>query len=152
MRSPEPAIRQPSHDGSRREVSFPRGLHGFSKVTRYWLLGRPEEAPFRWLEMVEDSARSFLVVAPEAVIGRYEPSITREDAAFLGISELGEALVLAVVGTSSDGPATMNLKSPIVINVRTWIGQQIIPCNVSAFTSRYPLRGAVGCPSPLSTA
>jgi flagellar assembly factor FliW len=139
MRNPEHAAQQPMLPALRQGVNFPRGLLGFAGVTNYTLVAHPEEHPFQWLEMVEDAARSFLVVAPEEVIGWYEPVITREDAAFLGIEDLREALVLAVVASPAGGQATMNLKSPIVINPRTWIGRQIILSNVSALTFYYPL-------------
>lgn len=150
MPNPKQAAQRLSRDVSRQVVRFPRGLLGFAGVTKFRLIAHPGEYPFQWLEMVEEPARSFLVVVPELVIGQYKPAITREDAAGLGIGDLGEALVLAVVVSPAGRPATMNLKSPIVINVRTWVGQQIIPSNVSAFTSRYPLEDAGACPAALS--
>lgn len=128
-----------SAEASTRLIEFPAGLFGFDAVTQCVLVSRPEEAPFRWLELAGSHDQSFLVVDPGQVIGAYRPVLRREDWAFLGIENLEEALVLAVVTTGQGAKATLNLKSPIVINPQRSIGKQIIPRNVSAFTSQYPL-------------
>jgi len=37
------------------------------------------------------------------------------------------------------GQATINLKGPIVINRRTWIGKQVIPVNAAQYPTQHPL-------------
>ena len=47
-------------------VRLPFGLLGFEKFQEFVLLGRPEEAPFLWLQVKGDQKLAFLVVAPQA--------------------------------------------------------------------------------------
>jgi flagellar assembly factor FliW len=56
----------------------------------------------------------------------------------LELTEPADAMVLSIV-TSGQGPATINLKVPIVINRHSLIGKQIIPKNANRFDLRYPM-------------
>lgn len=119
-------------------VQIPLGLFGFEKVKNYRLLGRPQEAPFFWLEREDDRNLAFLVVSPFEVEAAYQPEIHPDDVAFLGLTAPEDALLLAIVTLESTGRATANLKGPIVINRHTFVGKQAILANAADFSVKHP--------------
>src|SRR5437764_8139328 len=136
--APAPA-RKPQAETSKSVITLPMGLLGFEKVKHYTLLGSAEEAPFLWLQMVEDPNLAFLVVSPFVVIDCYQPDISDEEVKFLELTEAKDAWVLNIVTVHPDGKATVNLKGPIVINRRTLIAKQVVPLNASSYSLQHPV-------------
>lgn len=123
-------------------VSLPYGLLGFEQIKNYRLLASPEESPFLWFQMMDGGKQAFLLVPPGIVVDDYRPDLSDEDVAFLELQDPSDALILNTVTLKRDGQATVNLKGPIVINRRTWVGKQVIPTNAAKFSVRYPLATA----------
>jgi flagellar assembly factor FliW len=123
-------------------IHFPAGLLGFEQRKKFALRGRTQEAPFLWLEAQDDSRVAFIVVPPKHVAPDYQPDISDEDVEFLGLKTPSEALVLGIVTLRRHGPATINLKGPLVINARTHIGKQVVPVNATDYSTEYPLPAA----------
>jgi len=132
-------ISTPARGTRRSTLAFPNGLFGFESARDLTLVQSDSEHPFGWLECKGEQGPSFLVVEPQDVGQAYQPEISREDAAALGLGGRDDTLVLAVVTHHDNGRLTLNLKSPIIINLKRGTGRQIIPRNVSAFTSQFPL-------------
>src|SRR5437016_3989725 len=104
-----PARKQPPQAETNKSIlTLPMGLLGFEKVKHYTLLGSAEEAPFLWLQMVEDPNLAFLVVSPSVVIDCYQPDISDEEVKFLELTEAKDAWVLNIVTVHPDGKATVN--------------------------------------------
>jgi flagellar assembly factor FliW len=120
-------------------IELPYGLLGFERVKNYVLLTRPEEDPFMWFQMVDETKHAFLVVQPQFVLADYRPDLSEMDVAFVDLNDPSEAFVLNIVTLRDKGQATVNLKGPIVINRRTWIGKQVIPVNAAEYSIRHPL-------------
>jgi len=120
-------------------VQMPVGLLGFEKIKEYVLLSNPDEAPFLWLQVVNDPNLAFLVVSPFVVLPSYEPDLTQEDVQALGLTKPQDALVVNVVTLRSNGRATVNLKGPIVINRHTFVARQVIPLNAADYDLHHPL-------------
>jgi flagellar assembly factor FliW len=120
-------------------IRLPLGLLGFETVKNYVLLTRAEEAPFMWLQMIDDGKRAFLVVPPEKVVPDYQPEIGERDSSFLQLSSPEDAFWLTIVTMRPHTPPTVNLRGPIVINRRTLIGRQIIPNNAAGYALKHPL-------------
>jgi flagellar assembly factor FliW len=120
-------------------VVLPYGLLGFERVKNYSLLTKPDEAPFLWFQMLQDPRHSFLVVPPGTVVSDYQPDIDQQDVEFLELEDPSDAFILNIVTLRGGGKATINLKGPIVINRRTWIGKQVIPVNGAKYPVRHPL-------------
>ena len=125
-------------------LHLPLGLLGFEEVKRYEWLGTPLEAPFLWLQMVDDPNLAFLVVSPSEIMGSYQPDIAQEEVEFLGVRSPEDTIVLNIVTLHPDGTATVNLKGPILVNRHTLVGKQIIPVNVAQFSLQHPLTIAGG--------
>jgi len=130
---------QPQPQPQKSVITLPTGLLGFEKVKHYTLLGCAEEAPFLWLQMVEDPNLAFLVISPSAVLDSYHPDISEEEVAFLDLTDPKDALVFNIVTVHPDGKATVNLKGPVVVNRQTLIGKQIVPLNVGNYSLQHPV-------------
>jgi flagellar assembly factor FliW len=135
---PEKA-KAPSENGGKGVVVLPYGLLGFERVKNYSLLTNPDEAPFLWFQMLQDPKHSFLVVPPGAAVPDYKPDLDDKDVEFLELADPSDAFLLNIVTLRPGGEATINLKGPIVINRRTWIGKQVIPVNAAQLSVSHPL-------------
>ena len=120
-------------------IELPFGLLGFERVKKYVLLARPEEAPFMWMQMLDNARRSFLIVSPFVVVPDYQPDIPADDVAFLGLTEPSDALVYNICTVRATTRATINLKGPLVFNRHTMVGKQVIPNNATRLALDYPL-------------
>ena len=120
-------------------IHLPGGLLGFERIKKYVLLSNPEEAPFLWLQMLDDPNLAFLVVSPCAVMKDYQPELSVDDTDYLGLHSPKDALVFNIVTLHPDGAATVNLKGPIVMNRFTLIGKQVVPRNVAEYGLKHPL-------------
>lgn len=120
-------------------IRMPFGLLGFEHLKQYVLLASPEEAPFLWLETPEDPNISFLVISPFVVMPNYQPDLTPEDVAFLGLKRPEEAMIFNIVTLRGANHATVNLKGPIVVNRQSLLGKQVIPINAANYLVQHPL-------------
>jgi flagellar assembly factor FliW len=120
-------------------VHLPLGLLGFEKIKRYVLLENPHEAPFRWLQVLDDPSLAFLVLPSAQFFPDYEPDIAAADVEFLGLSSPEDALVINIVTLRGKSRATVNLKGPIIVNQYSLVGKQIVPLNAARFSLEQPL-------------
>lgn len=120
-------------------IQLPLGLLGFEQFKRYVLLSRPEEAPFLWLQVLDQPNLAFVVVSPTAVIPDYQPEVSDEDVKFLDLCAPEDALIFNIVTLRDQTHATVNLKGPVVVNRRTLIGKQIVPLNAAELPIDQPL-------------
>lgn len=120
-------------------IRLPYGLLGFERAKNYVLLTRPNEDPFSWLQMLDEARHAFLVVSPFLVLPEYRPDIADEDVKFLQLADPADALVVNIVTLRDNGPATLNLRGPVIINRRSMIGKQVIPNNAARYGLHHPL-------------
>jgi len=119
-------------------LQLPLGILGFEENKQYALLSKPEEAPFLWLQMLDEPNLSFLVISPFYVMPTYQPQLREEDVAFLGLQSPEDAIICNIVSLGKSG-GSVNLKGPIVINRRTRRGKQVIPVNAANYETDHPL-------------
>lgn len=119
-------------------IHMPGGLLGFERIKHYVLLENPEEAPFKWLQVLDDSNLAFLVVSPFEFMD-YQPEISDDDATFLGLKSPSDALIYNIITLRGAGRATVNLRGPVVLNRYNLIGKQCVLLNASAFSLQHPL-------------
>ncbi len=120
-------------------IQIPMGLLGFEQIKRYVLLANPEEAPFQWLQVLDDPNLAFLVVSPFEVYPEYQPDVAEDDVQFLELRQPQDALVYNIVTLRGAGRATVNLKGPIILNRQTLIGKQVVIMNAAHYALQYPL-------------
>ncbi|MCZ7637247.1 MAG: flagellar assembly protein FliW [Verrucomicrobia bacterium] len=120
-------------------IHLPSGLLGFEHLRSYVLLADPAEAPFLWLQVLDDPRLAFLVVPPLSLLPQYRPELSDDDVRSLALERAEDASVLCIVTIRGPHEATMNLKGPIIVNRRTKVGRQVIPTNAAEFSVEHPL-------------
>jgi len=135
MTEPETTARTPH----KNNVRIPTGLLGFEQIKDYVLTTNPEEEPFAWLHVEDNSALAFVVIDPFVVLPDYKPDIPQADVEFLQIKQSSDALLLGIVTINGTQQPTLNLKGPIVINRHLHIGKQIIIANAAEYSVKHPL-------------
>lgn len=131
MKTTETSTLEPLPVHDENVLQLPFGLLGFEHFKHYALLSRPEEAPFLWLQVLDEPNLAFVVVSPTAVAPDYEPEISEEDVKFLDLRAPEDALIFNIVTLRGQHNATVNLKGPVLVNRRTLIGKQIVPLNAA---------------------
>ena len=123
----------------RNNVRIPTGLLGFEQIKDYVLTTNPEEEPFAWLHVEDNSALAFVVIDPFVVLPDYKPDLPQVDVEFLQIKSAGDAILLGIVTINENQQPTVNLKGPIVINRHTHTGKQVIISNAGNYSVKHPL-------------
>ena len=102
-------------------------MPGFPDHQRFALVQLDETGVLCSLQSVDDPDLRFLVVPPAAFFPDYAPVIDDATVATLGISSPDEAMVLLVVNPGDAvGSATANLLAPVVVNLATRQGGQVV--------------------------
>jgi len=110
---------------------FPSGIPGFENVKKFTLLGRQEnEAPFFWLQGVDDPALAFVVTDPFAINDNYYVDADDDEIKIIEAKDPERILTLAIVTVPNDiTKMSVNLKAPILINMDNNKGMQVIMKN-----------------------
>ena len=138
--SPEPTPTETAPSSAQR-LRLPEGLVGFPEHKSFELLYTPDELPFIWLRMHGPDPLHFVVIEPGGIIPDYELELFDEDAAFLGITESADAMVLNIVTVKpgQQATATVNLAGPLIVNRRTGIAKQCVLANYARYSAHHPL-------------
>ncbi len=107
-------------------VTLPAGLLGFERWTRFALIGAGHEGMF-WLQSLEEPGLAFVLADPFRTRPDYDADLPAADAAAIGATRPEEVLLLVVVTLAGDPAAvTANLRAPVVVNVVTRQGRQVV--------------------------
>lgn len=120
-------------------IHIPSGLLGLEHIKEYELVSSTTEEPFLWLQSAGVPDVAFLLISPFLVLSDYQPDISEDDAATLGLDPEGDAIVFNIVTLRADSEATVNLKGPIIINRRTKVAKQVVLNNAAAYSVRHPI-------------
>jgi flagellar assembly factor FliW len=106
---------------------FRQGLFGFPQCHSFGLVGA-ERTGLYWLQSVEHSALTFLLVDPFIYFPDYAVDLSPLDLRELDVSVASEVLILAIVTLP---PArtqlpTANLQGPVALNARTRTAKQLV--------------------------
>ena len=108
-----------------RIIEFPGGLLGFANFRRYALLQPDDEGIFFWLQCLDAPELAFVVTDPTLWVADYQATIRREQMDQLGLQSPEEAQVFVIVN-KYDQTLTANLQGPLVVNVRSREGMQLV--------------------------
>ena len=105
--------------------AFTAGLVGMPDHRRFALVdaGRPG---LSWLQSADDPSLVFVLVDPFRMRADYAVELPDADLAPLGAARPDEVLVLAIVTLGAGGAATANLRAPVVLNLATRRGRQVV--------------------------
>lgn len=109
-------------------IVFSEGLYGFSNFKKFIIINVAGiELPFQWLQSIEDGTLSFVMTTPFAFCNPYDFVITDTVTEQLKISSPEDVAVNAFVVLSDQlEDSTINLKAPVLINIKSRIGKQVI--------------------------
>ncbi len=102
-------------------------MPGFPEHQHFALVQLDDSGVLCSLQSVEDPELRFLVVTPAVFFPDYAPVIDDATVATLGITSPDDAMVLLVVNPGNEaGGATANLLAPVVVNLATRQGGQVV--------------------------
>jgi flagellar assembly factor FliW len=124
-------------------IDFPEGVFSFENNTAFTILSPFGEDQYpMWLQSTQNGNLCFIVYDPFELVLDYEPDedqLSRE----LDIGEETNVLFLAIAVIPEDHKKTfVNLKSPVVINLDTKTGKQIVLD--ADYPVRYPIFAETG--------
>ncbi|WP_199616758.1 flagellar assembly protein FliW [Paenibacillus alkalitolerans] len=119
--------------------TFPAGVPGFEYCKQYVLLQPSQDMPFCYLQSVENGDLAFLVTDPFLYYHNYEFQLSESQQIELKITQTEEIAIWSVVTVpASLQDATLNLKAPIILNVREKQGKQVI-LHETDYGTKHPL-------------
>lgn len=108
--------------------SFPNGIFAFEDSKEFALISPlgGEQYPM-WLQATTDINPCFIVFDPKLIVPDYTPILSKSEKALLGADETTELRSLVIAKVPSDyKDTTVNMKSPIVVNMKTKLATQVI--------------------------
>jgi flagellar assembly factor FliW len=117
----------------------PSGILGFSDWTRYVLLDHDTEAPFKWLQCVEEGSLAFVIMDPTLFKPDYRVEVAEEAMAEIEAREADDLALMTILTIPSDDPSaiTANLRGPLLMNWRAKLFKQLVLHDT--FPTRYPI-------------
>lgn len=108
------------------KIHFAEGIPGFNKIRDWELVALVGLEPFHWLRAMEKRDLKLMVVEPHLVVDGYVPMLSRADQVRLNLSADAPPLIFTIVTLWDDNSVTVNLKAPLVLNVKTMQGAQLV--------------------------
>lgn len=108
-------------------ITFEQGLLGFEELKQFAIIDVEECLPFEWLVSVEDPMVAFPILNPTLFFSDYKPSLSKDDLVLLDIRKEKDVEMFCIV-TLGKKPedVTLNLKGPILINMKNKMGKQVV--------------------------
>jgi flagellar assembly factor FliW len=120
-------------------LTFPSGLLGFPEQQRYVILDHDTEAPFKWLQSVDEPGLAFVILDPTIFHADYRVDVSADALTEIRDGEETDVALVVILTIPSDDPSriTANLRGPLVISHKTKLGKQLVLSD--EFPTRYPL-------------
>lgn len=116
-------------------ISFPNGLYAFEEAKRFALVAPKENECPMWLQCIDNLRPCFIVFDPYIFCKDYQVDLNESEKTILGIKDDSDVRVLCIAHVPEDfRDTTVNMKSPIVINMENHTAMQVILQN------NYPYR------------
>lgn len=103
---------------SDKVFGFPDGLLGFENYNSFVLINHDDTAPLRWLISIDDPNIGFPLINPWMVDLEYNPG--------RNINLESEAVFVVITLGNKERVMTANMKAPLVLEVNTREGRQIV--------------------------
>jgi flagellar assembly factor FliW len=103
------------------------GLPGFPNARHWAIEEHHEDSVFSLMRAADTPGVALVVAEPWLLAPGYEPDLPEAELALVGITEPADLTLRVVVGIDAGRRlAWLNLAAPIVINVHTGAGRQVI--------------------------
>lgn len=106
-------------------LTFPLGLIGMQDCQRWVVLADAENEALAWLQSADQHDLAIAVVSPQRFVAGYQVRVSAKDLAVVGIEDAAQAQVLVLLSHAGNGLA-VNLKAPLVVNLETRQGRQVV--------------------------
>lgn len=120
-----------------RFLNFPRGLLGFPDDREFALIQTGRDSAFYWMQAVHRPELAFVVCDPRLFVEEYQVGIKADDLKQIGLTDAGGSQIFVIVNKVDD-VLTGNLQGPLVINIATRVGKQLVLSD-KRFATRHPL-------------
>ncbi|HBG3257801.1 TPA: flagellar assembly protein FliW [Clostridioides difficile] len=128
------------------KVTLKKGILGFEDLKEYELLDIENEDILKEFNSTEEDCIGFIVVSPFEIIKEYEIVLNQETIEKLEVKSPNDIILLNIITVGQTlEESTVNMKAPIVINVRNNCGMQIILQDEEYSIGHPLLRGDGGC-------
>lgn len=108
-------------------IDFQSGLPGFGEEKQFVLLNIPGNSVFQTLQSIKTPDLAFVVTDPYFMHQNYTFKLDQNLITRLKLETEHDVKVLSIVNLKDPvGQSTLNLKAPVIINVRQSIGKQYI--------------------------
>ncbi len=108
-------------------LEFPNGIYAFEDAKRFALIELEKGRYPAWLQCIDNIRPCFIVFDPWLICKDYEITLNSGEKAMLGVNDKTNLQVLCIARVPEDyKETTVNLKSPIVINMDTKKAAQVI--------------------------
>jgi flagellar assembly factor FliW len=123
--------------------TFPQGIPGFEQFVSYIFIQPDMESPFIFLQCVDDRNVALLLTNPFEFFPDYDMELSDSVVTELGIESKEDVAVWSVVSVGEQlEEATLNLLAPIIVNVNTKLGKQVI-LHGSSYNAKHKLMQSV---------
>lgn len=124
------------------EIEFKNGIPGFENYKKFIVNDIENNKDFKSIVSVDDEYVGFIAVSPFTIINDYEFDINDEVINLLEIEKAEDVMVLGLVRLGKTvKESTVNLKAPIIINIKNNKGMQYIIQNDKYLTREPIIRG-----------
>lgn len=106
-------------------LRFPDGLIGYENARDWVLLTETLDSSICWLQSVNFGELAVPMVTPSRYVPQYRVRVDAEELQTLEIERDRDVEVLVVLSQHRDLPS-INLKAPLVINMASRIGRQVV--------------------------
>ncbi len=107
-------------------ITFKNGIPGFSELKKFILIEDENNKIFTWLQSIEDGDISIALLDMKNIMTEYDPKIKKEMIEELGEIKNNLLVYNVVVIPENIEDIRVNLVAPIVINLSTNKGVQVI--------------------------
>jgi flagellar assembly factor FliW len=124
-----------------KDILFlPKGILGFSQLSKYVILENDQYEPFKWLQSVEDSSIAFVIVDPALFFPNFKLEVNEQELDELNFQQTKELITYVVVTVPPDASQiSADLLGPVVINSKKKVAKQVVMPNSPYTTKHYIL-------------
>lgn len=114
-------------------------IPGFPSAKHFFFIEREKIAPFRWLQSIEDTGLTFVVVEPRHFFHDYDPKFNMFELKEIELEPGEPPIIMAIVVLPEDlTQMTANLRGPLIVNARKRMLRQVF-----LDTDKYTVRESI---------
>lgn len=121
------------------DIQFKKGIPGFENFKNFKILDLEDNKQFKILQSMEEKNISFVVTSPFEIYKEYVIDLNDEIIKELDIQNSEDVLVLSIITLGETlEKSTLNLKAPLIINIKNNLGRQLI-LQSEKYETKHPL-------------